>query len=305
MIMLTKHVERYLSLRQSLGFKLSTASRHLRAFARFAVQHGETHIRLATAVDWAMEASTPGARRSRLRDVERFARFLQAEDPVHEIPSSNLFYLPRRRSLPYIYSTDELARIVKTTSQLRQSYPLRRETYATLLGLIAATGIRISEALNLKLSDVLADGILRIERTKFAKSRLIPLHPSVIDALDRYMRLRCKLAVTDDHLFLSARKKRIDPSTVYLAFRLVLRLADITPERNRPPRIHDMRHSFATRALQECMTRSPDVADHFVALSTYMGHADIASTYWYLEATAELMGDISTLAEALVAGESA
>ena len=104
--MLTKHVERYLSLRQSLGFKLSTASRHLRAFARFAVQHGETHIRLATAADWAMEASTPGARRSRLRDVQHFARFLQSEDPVHEIPSLNLFYLPRRRSLPYIYSTE-------------------------------------------------------------------------------------------------------------------------------------------------------------------------------------------------------
>jgi integrase/recombinase XerD len=303
--MLTTHVERYLSLRQSLGFKLSTPSRHLRAFARFAVQRGETHIRNATAVDWAMEAPTPGARRSRLRDVQHFARFLQSEDPVHEIPSLNLFYLPRRRSLPYIYSTDELARIVETTSRLRQTYPLRRETYATLLGLIAATGIRISEVLNLKLSDVLVDGILRIERTKFAKSRLIPLHPSVIDALDRYMRLRRKLAVTDDHLFLSARKKRIDPSTVYLAFRLVLRLADITPERTRPPRIHDMRHSFATRALQECMTRSPDVAHHFVALSTYLGHADIASTYWYLEATAELMSDISTLAEALVAGEGA
>ncbi len=124
--MLTTHVERYLSLRQSLGFKLSTPSRHLRAFERFAAQRGETHIRNATAVDWAMEASTPGARRGRLRDVQHFARFLQSEDPAHEIPSLNLFYLPRRRSLPYIYSTDELARIVETTSRLRQTYPLRK-----------------------------------------------------------------------------------------------------------------------------------------------------------------------------------
>lgn len=300
--MLIAHVERYLSLRQTLGYKLRETSANLRAFARFAVHRGDTLVRASTAVDWATEASSPHARHVRLRNVAQLARFLHAEDPTHEVPS-NPFHASTRRRLPYIYKRGEIVQLVGAASRLRQSYPLRRQVYMTILGLIAATGLRISEALDLRLYDSLPDGVLQIRRTKFGKSRLLPLHPTAASALDRYLEQRCRLAVTDDHVFLSAGNQRIASSTVEYTFRRIRRLAGIAPTRTRPPRLHDLRHTFATRALEQCSTRREAVARHFVALATYMGHTDIAHTFWYLEATPELMTDIAAAAEALIAKE--
>jgi integrase/recombinase XerD len=300
--MLTVHVERYVSLRQTLGYKLRNTSGNLHAFASFAAERGDTHVRAATAVDWATEGISPYNRHIRLRDVVLLARFLHAEDPIHEVPF-NPFHAPKCRPLPYIYASEEIVQLVEAASRLREYYPLRRRVYATLFGLIAATGLRISEALDLRLHDVLPDGVLQIRRTKFDKSRLIPLHPTAKHALDDYLEERRRLAVTDDHVFLSAGDQRIASSTVEYTFRRVRRLAGIAPARTRPPRIHDLRHTFATRALEKCATRREAVARHFVALATYMGHADIAHTYWYLEATPELMTGIAAAAEALVAGE--
>ncbi|MFH1498320.1 MAG: tyrosine-type recombinase/integrase [Verrucomicrobiota bacterium] len=303
--MLTAHVERYLSLRQTLGFKLREVSRNLRAFARFAAAKDETLVRASTVVDWAAEAPSPHARYIRLRDVVRFARFLRAENPAHEVPTSNLFHAPKVRTLPYIYAPEEVVRIVEATGHLRKTYPLRRQVYATLLGLIAATGLRVSEALDLRLADVLPDGVLNIRRTKFGKSRFVPLHPTVVDALVGYLDVRCRAIVVDDHVFLSASNRRISASMVNYTFRRVLQIAGIAPERKRRPRIHDLRHAFATRALEQCPTSREAVARHFVALATYLGHSDIAHTYWYLEATPELMTAIAASAEALVAEEDA
>ena len=300
--MLIAHVERYISLRQTLGFKLRDLSFNLSAFARFAAGRGETHIAVSTAVEWATAGSSPHARYIRLRDVARLARFLHAEDPTHEVPT-NPFYAPMRRRLPYIYTREEIVQLVKATGRLRETYPLRRRVYGTLLGLIAATGLRISEALDLRAQDILPDGVLHIRCTKFGKSRLIPLHPTAAKALDQYLEQRRQLAVTDDHVFLSAGNQRIASGMAEYTFRRILRLADIAPSRTRPPRIHDLRHTFATRALEHCSTKREAVARHFVALATYMGHADIAHTYWYLEATPELMTGIAAAAEALIAGE--
>jgi integrase/recombinase XerD len=232
----------------------------------------------------------------------RLARFLHAEDPAHEIPS-NPFRASKRRRLPYIYAPEEIAQLVGAARRLRESYPLRRQVYGTLLGLIAATGLRISEALDLRLCDVLPQGALQILRTKFGKSRLVPLHSTTANALDRYLEARRRLAVNDDHVFLSAGNQRIASSTVEYTFRRIRRLAGIAPARTRPPRIHDIRHTFATRALERCSTRREAVARHFVALATYLGHTDIAHTYWYLEATPELMTDIAAAAEELIARE--
>jgi integrase/recombinase XerD len=303
--MLTDHVERYVALRQALGFKLRSISGRLHAFARFATARGDSHIRAPTVVDWAAQASSPGARHVRLRDAVHLARFLHAEDPAHEVPPPNHFPAPATRPLPYIYTPAEIVRIIEAAGRLRPSkpYPLRGRTYATLLGLIAATGLRVSEALNLRMGDVLPDGVLSIRRTKFAKSRLVPLHTTVADALDRYLQVRCRLAATDDHVFLSASGRRISAGMVNYTFRRILRLAAIVPARRRPPRIHDLRHTFATRALERCPTRREAVGRHFVALATYLGHADIAHTYWYLQATPELMTDIAATVEALVAKE--
>jgi integrase/recombinase XerD len=300
--MLIAHVERYLSLRQTLGYKLRETSANLRAFAKFAIHRGDTLVRASTAVDWATEAPSPHARHVRLRNVAHLARFLHAEDPTHEVPS-NPFHTSTRRRLPYIYKRGEIVQLVGAASRLRESYPLRRQVYMTILGLIAATGLRISEALDLRLYDSLPDGVLQIRRTKFGKSRLLPLHPTAASALDRYLEQRRRLAVTDDHVFLSAGNQRIASSTVEYTFRRIRRLAGITATRTRPPRLHDLRHTFATRALEQCSTRREAVARHFVALATYMGHTDIAHTFWYLEATPELMTDIAAAAEALIAKE--
>ena len=300
--MLIAHVERYLSLRQTLGYKLRETSANLRAFAKFAIHRGDTLVRASTAVDWATEAPSPHARHVRLRNVAHLARFLHAEAPPHEVPS-NPFHTSTRRRLPYIYKRGEIVQLVGAASRLRESYPLRRQVYMTILGLIAATGLRISEALDLRLYDSLPDGVLQIRRTKFGKSRLLPLHPTAASALDRYLEQRRRLAVTDDHVFLSAGNQRIASSTVEYTFRRIRRLAGITATRTRPPRLHDLRHTFATRALEQCSTRREAVARHFVALATYMGHTDIAHTFWYLEATPELMTDIAAAAEALIAKE--
>jgi integrase/recombinase XerD len=305
--MLTAHVERYVRLRRTLGFKLRDASRDLRKFAGFASAKGDTHLRESTAVAWAAEAPSPSARHIRLRIVRHLARFLHAEDPVHEVPPSNLFHCPKVRPLPYIYTPEEVARIVEAASHLRTAYayPLRRQVYAMLLGLIAATGLRVSEALDLRLADLLPDGVLHIRHTKFGKTRHVPMHPTVVTALDPYLDVRRRLPVSDDHVFLSASNQRIAASTVNYTFRRVLRLAGVTSARTRLPRIHDLRHTFATRALEQCSTRREAVARHFVALATYLGHADITNTYWYLEATPELMRDVAAAAEALMAGEGA
>jgi integrase/recombinase XerD len=299
--MLTTHVERYVSLRQALGFKLHEASRNLCAFARFAAERGETKIRAETAVAWAAEANSPNTRHVRLRDVALLARFLHAEDSAHEVPSLILFPEHIVRSPPYIYTSEEVTRIVAAASRLRRGYPLRRQTYATLFGLVAATGMRISEALDLRLNDVQSNGILVIRRTKFGKSRLVPLHPTAAAALDSYLDARRKMAATDDHLFLSAGYRRISSTTVNCTSRRIVRLAGIATSQPRRCRIHDLRHTFATRSLECCSTRRDAIARHFVSLATYMGHADIVHTYWYLEATPELMTDISAAAEALIA----
>lgn len=303
--MLMTHVDRYLLLRQGLGFKLGNAARHLRAFAGFAAARGDTHIVAATAVDWAAAAPSPNARHTRLRDVVHLARFLHAENRAHEVPPSALFPAPKVRPLPYIYTSGELAQIIEAAGRLRQTYPLRREAYATLLGLIAATGLRVSEALNLRFDDLQPDGVLLIRRTKFGKHRLVPLHPTAAHALDRYLERRCKLPVVDDHVFLSVKNRRLPGRTVNDTFRRIVRLTDVARDRARPCRIHDLRHTFATRSLEQCSTRREAVSRHVVALATYLGHTDIVHTYWYLEATPELMTDIAAAAEALIAGRDA
>lgn len=303
--MLTAHVERYVSLRQALGFKLRGVARDLRAYARYAEARGDACVRSSTAADWAEKAPSPRARYVRLRRVAGLARFLRAEDPTHEVPPAAMFHVPARRPLPHIYTPEQLASIVAAAGLLRESYTLRRRTYATLFGLIAATGLRISEALGLRLDDALPGGVLRIERTKFGKSRLVPLHPTAQEALGRYLDARRLLAEADDHVFLSAGRRRIGVGMADYTFRRLLQLAGIASGRERACRIHDLRHTFATRALERCSMQRQAVARQFVALATYMGHTDIAHTYWYLEATPELMADVAAAGEALMAGEGA
>ncbi|WP_286789891.1 tyrosine-type recombinase/integrase [Thioclava sp. UBA3469] len=304
--MLRDATDRYIALRRVLGYKLVKTERHLRAFSDFAADHGEIHIRAATVLRWLETvAGTPNTRARRMSEIILFARFLHAEDPRHEIPRADLPRSPSR-PVPYIYSPGEIARILDAAGSLRHQKPnpLRRQLYVMLFGLIAATGLRVCEALGLRLDDIQPGGVLHIRETKFRKSRLVPLHATVVEALDRYLALRRQHAFESPWLFTSIQHREMCPTTVNYTFRCVLRRAGIAPERKRQPRIHDLRHTFATRVLEQCGAERGSVARHFVALSTYLGHVDVRNTYWYLETTPELMADIATAAEMLV-GESA
>ncbi|MGY4567069.1 tyrosine-type recombinase/integrase [Bradyrhizobium sp. USDA 3256] len=306
--MLSDDADRYISLRRTLGYKLVKAARHLRSFTRFAAERGEAHIGTTSVQAWlATVARTPGARERRLTDLILFARFLHAEDPRHEIPRADVTRSRERRPIPYIYAPDEIARLLDAAGRLRRQKPnpLRRQLYVMLFGLIAATGLRVSEALALRLNDVQPGGVLHIRETKFRKSRLVPLHPTVIEALERYLEVRRQRAGESDWLFPSVQHREMCPTTVNYTFRCILRRAGIPPERSQQPRIHDLRHTFATRVLEQCGAERSAVARHFVALSTYLGHADIRNTYWYLQATPEMMADIALAAEKLVGGSAA
>lgn len=301
--MLSREVQRYMALRRSLGYRLLETERYLQAFAKFAELAGDRHVRAARALEWASMASTPLMRGIQLRTVGLFASFLRAEDPAHEVPPTGLFPTRLKRQAPYIYSRDEVARLIEAAGRLHRTYPLRRETYAVLVGLIASTGLRISEALDLKFDDVEPDvGALVIREGKFGKARRVPLHPTVSEVLGHYIVVRRKIWADDRHLFLSASKRRIGRSMANYTFRTIAKLAGIETGRARPCRIHDLRHTFATRSLEACSADRGSVAEHFVALSTYMGHTDIKHTYWYFEATPELMEGMARAAEALMAG---
>ncbi|MCP3962752.1 MAG: tyrosine-type recombinase/integrase [bacterium] len=298
--MLIDDVERYVAIRRALGFQLRKPSRQLRDYARLAEEHGESRVRVCRALAWAAMAPSPSSRHDRMRNVSNLARFLHAENPEHELLPPSPFRVTRSRPLPYIYAPNEIARMIAAARRLRRSYPLRREVWATLIGLIASTGLRTSEALDLTLSDVRPDGVLSVRNSKFGKSRLVPLHSTARTALDRYLEMRRRVAVTEARVFLSASDGRIASSMVSWTFRRIRTLARIAPERSRAPRLMDLRHTFATRALEKCQGDRRAISRHFVALSTYLGHVDTRATYWYLEATPELLTDISSAAESLM-----
>ena len=299
--MLSVQVGRYVELRRGLGFRLLETERSLQAFAKFAEVAGDTHVRAGRALEWASMASTPIMRGVQLRTVAKFAAFLRAEDPAHELPSTGLFPTMRQRQAPYIYSPSEVVKLVEAAGRLRRTHPLKSETYAMLLGLIASTGLRISEALDLTFDDLEPGGGTIVVRSgKFGKARRVPLHPTVAEALGRYTDIRRKLGGIDQHLFISASGRRIGSSMANYTFRTIAKLAGIETGRARQCRIHDLRHTFATRSLEACAVDRGSVAEHFVALSTYLGHTDIKHTYWYFEATPELMTGMASAAEALM-----
>ena len=303
--MLSDEFERYIALRRSMGAGLERSRQYLLSYARFAEGRGEHHIRAQTALEWARTAPTPRARYEWLSRLALAARFLRAEDAAHEVPPAHLFAIPRTRSIPYIYTPEELVRILDAAGEItwRKRSVLYRKVYVMLFGLIAATGLRVSEALDLRLDDVLRGGILRIRKAKYGKSRLVPLHSSVREALDTYLVSRRTVAAESDHLFLSAKGNTLTYPTVNQAFHNVLRRANIAPERCKLPRIHDLRHTFATRVLEQGKADRRSIARRTVALMTYMGHENPRYTYWYLQATPELMADIAAAAETLIAGQ--
>lgn len=295
-------VDAYVAVRRAAGFALTNAECLLRSFARCAATRGDIHVRTATVIQWATQASSIAQRDERLKTVRRFALHVHAEDERHDIPPRDVFGYRKTRRLPFIYTPTDIQRLIQAASRLGPPGTLRPHAYTTLFALLAATGLRISEALALRLDDVTRDGLL-IRQTKFQKNRLVPLHETARAGLESYLRLRQREAPSNPHVFVS-RGRTLSRVTVHSTFRTLLRQISLEGEpRGKRPRIHDMRHTFAARALETAPQQRDHVSRHMLALSTYLGHRNISATYWYLEATPHLMRNISGACEAFWKGD--
>lgn len=293
--MLSADIDRYLALRRAAGFKLLDAEHWLRSYARFASKRREQHVRIDTALEWA-QPSVPDQRRRRLEHLSIFARYARVEDPRHEVPDPAFFAMPRStRRLPFILDAGQIRAIVGAARELGPAKGLRPHTFATMFGLLAATGMRVGEALRLRIADY-ADGGLTIRNTKFLKNRWIPLHSSTCVALDAYLALRTRAASTTDHIFISERRKPYSHRGAWEVFATICRGLGIVRS-DGPAHLHDLRHTFAVRALERCQGDRFAIRQHMIALTTYLGHACVVSTYWYLHATPSLMSAIASTTE--------
>lgn len=292
-------LDSYLSLRRSLGAEMRDPEATLRRFVAFAKAEAASVITTDLALRFAtVGASTsPATRAGRLGDVRRFAVFCSMTDSRTEIPPRGIFPERYRRCQPYIYSDDEIARIINAAARLPSPSGLRATTCAALFGLLASTGLRLGEAVGLDRDDVdLAGGLLTIRRAKFGKSRLVPMHDTTTSALARYGRRRDQLLsrVTSPAFFLSERSRRLTQWTARDNFALISRAVGLRrPTKTRVghgPRLHDMRHTLAARTLIGWYRDGRDVERELPRLSAYLGHVHVADTYWYLEAVPELLG---------------
>jgi integrase len=296
MKMLGRGVQDYLSLRRGLGFKLRLVGPPLMDFVCFLEREGAAYITNELAVRWAMQPREcqPAWWASRLGFVRGFARYYQAIDPRTEIPPAALLPYRPGRARPYLYSEREIKRLLAATAILLPATDLRPHTYRCLFGLLAVTGLRISEAINLQLHDVDVErGILTIRGAKFGKSRLVPLHPSSRRALHRYAQRRDRfLGSSNSPRFLvNDRGRCLESSNVRRVFyRLSRQIGLRGANDRRGPRLHDFRHRFAVQTLVRWYRSGQDIERRLPILSTYLGHGHIADTYWYLSAYPELMG---------------
>ena len=294
-------VETYLAVRRAVGFTLSNTEYLLRSFAEFAADRKETHIRTATAIDWASQAKSIAQRHTRHQTICRFAQYLRVENLRHELPPANHFGYRKTRRVPHIYSRDEINGLVLVATRLCSPDSLLPRTYAALISLLAATGLRISEALHLLVTDITPNGLL-IRRTKFQKTRLVPLHATAVTGLGHYLIHRQEAKRGGDHVFVSDEGQPLVYWKVHSVFRALLKSAGIKPSGGRWPRIHELRHTLAVRALESSPTGRQRIGQHMLALATYLGHVNINATYWYLETTPELLLDIAVVAENFVQG---
>lgn len=286
---LRTHLDDYLQLRRALGFKLERTGRLLAQFVAYLEEAGTTTITRDLAITWASQPAQPNPRATRLWVVRKFAIYLHTIDPSTEIPPPDVFPYRQHRPAPYLWSQDDIARLLEGAQKLRS--PMRAATHHTLFGLIAVSGMRGGEAIGLRRDDVDLDrGIVTIRHAKFDRSRLVPLHETTTEVLRRYATTRDRL-YPQPHtraFFITSVGTPLKRAGVGATFRAIttdlgLRTATVKP------RIHDLRHSFAVRALLGWMKSGVDVDAAMPRLSTYLGHVSPTDTYWYLSASPELM----------------
>ena len=281
----------YLRLRRGLGSRMDQQELYLSGFLDYLGARGATMVTTELALGWArspegIKSITVGFRLSAVRG---FARYLHAIDSAHEVPPTGLTSVGRPRPAPHIYTADQIAALVEMAGRLRP--PLRALTLRTLLGMLAATGMRLGEATQLSDADVdLMGGVITVRRAKFDRVRLVPLHPTVTDALRAYVADRDRLRpdASCDRFLLSATGRPltggdVDVAVAGITTKIGLRTATCRP------RVHDLRHTFAVSTLIDAHRRDADIQALLPVLSTYLGHVKPANTYWYLEAVPELM----------------
>jgi len=294
---LGKAVDEYLALRRGLGFDLLRTEGLLRKFVTFADEQGARSVTIELALRWAKLA--PRVQQAecatRLRVVRQLAEYLSTTDPRTEVPPVDLLPGKYRRRPPYIYSDDEVLRLMQAAEKLSSPTGLRAWTYATLFGLLAVTGMRHGEALALDRGDVDLDtGVLTIRRTKFRKERLVPVHDTTREQLQRYARHRDRIHRTprSDAFLVSERGLRLAQATVQHTFVVLSRQLGLrAPARSHGhgPRLHDLRHRLAVTTLIRWYRAGDNVDAQLPVLATYLGHTKVSDTYWYLSAVPELV----------------
>lgn len=283
----------YLQTRRALGYTLARTEKLLNQFIDFLAESDATGIGTATALSWAIlpESSDGSWRNYRLSVARTFARYVSISNTAVEVPAIGLLPYGPPRATPYLYSAAEITALMDAASIL--SCPQRRSTMATVIGLLATTGMRVGEAIRLDVTDIDTDRqLLRIRDSKFGKTREVLLHPTSVAALENYRADRVRWQPTPDSpaLFLSLAGTRLLYCNVHQAFQRMVIEAGLSARSGKcRPRIHDLRHSFAVASMLDAYTAGGDGQSQLALISTYLGHTDPAATYWYLSAAPELM----------------
>jgi site-specific recombinase XerD len=303
---ITKQVEKYIRYKQRIGFKIEIESAQLRRFARFTVDTGyRGPLTVAIALEWINQKaeSSQYCKARKLETIRVFSKFISAFDVRAQIPQKGLFGKCHGRSAPYIFSRNEMVLLMNRALKLYSPDGLRRLAIYSALGTLWSTGMRPNEICMLLDSDVDMDkGTILIRETKFAKSRIIPIHHSVSMALSEYQSKRDALRTefSDNHFLITTRGKPLKLRDLEYAMQVARESIQGSPDRagrNKGPRLYDIRHSFACHTLLGWLKSGVNVNNLMVFLSTYLGHRKIADTYWYLSATPELMDFSATAFE--------
>jgi len=290
---LREAVREYLDMRRGLGFKLREAGKELIDFVRFLEQHNASYITQALALAWAQQPSNvqPAYWARRLSFVRGFARYRSATDPRTQIPPQGLLPFQPKRARPYLYSEEEIRSLLRAALRMPHRYErgkLRPWTYYCLFGLLSVSGLRLGEARNLELQDVdLEAAVLTIRGAKFGKTRLVPLHASTCAVLADYIARRQRHWAGRAA---SSRGNRLDGGEIHRTFYTLSRQIGLRgPSDSHGPRLHDMRHRFATNTRIQWYRSGQDPERRLPLLSAYLGHVHVADTQWYLEGSPELM----------------